>query len=230
MIYVGIDLHRKNAQMAAVGECGKILMNRKIPHTREAIRYEALHLPKHAKYVIESSSVWEGTYRYMTEELGLNVIVSNPYMTLLIAKSKKTDKVDAAVLADMLRGDFISQCCVPDRETSSARKVVRHRHSLVEKRTSHRNSIHGILLQMSFKPGAAVPFTPVWLARVRRIGDYRIDDHLMQISSLNKSIIKADVRISGMAKDTPRHDPQLRIGPSMPIILQMRAPKHATFV
>ena len=28
----------------------------------------------------------------------------------------------------------------------------------------------------------------------------------------------------------PRHDPQLRIGPSMPIILQMCAPKHATFV
>ena len=27
-----------------------------------------------------------------------------------------------------------------------------------------------------------------------------------------------------------RHDPQLRIGPSMPIILQMYAPKHATFV
>ena len=204
MVYVGIDLHKKNAQIAAADERGKILMNRKIPHTREAIRYETLHLPKHAKYVIESSSVWEGTYCYMTEELGLNVIVSNPYMTLLIAKSKKkTDKVDAAVLADMLRGDFISQCYVPDRETSSARKVVRHRHSLVEKRTSHKNSIHGILLQMSFKLRAAVPFTPVWLARVRRIGDYRIDDHLMQISSLNESIIKSDVKIADMAKDNP---------------------------
>ena len=73
---------------------------------------------------------------------------------------------------------------------------------LVEKRTSHKNSIHGILLQMSFKPGAAVPFTPVWLARVRQI-DYRIDDHPMQISSLNESIIKSDVPIAGMAKDNP---------------------------
>ena len=32
------------------------------------------------------------------------------------------------------------------------------------------------------------------------------------------------------SKDKQRHDPQLRIGPSMPIILQMCAPKHATFV
>ena len=204
MVYVGIGLHKKNAQIAAADEREKILMNRKIPHTREAIRYEALHLPKHARYVIESSSVWEDTYRYMTEELGLDVIVSNPYMTLLIAKSKKkTDKVDAAVLADMLRGDFISQCYVPDRKTSDERKAVRHRHKLVGKRTDHKNAIHGILLQMSFKPGAAVPFTPVWLARVRRVGDYRIDDHLMQIRSLNESIIKSDVRIAGMAKDNP---------------------------
>ena len=137
----------------------------------------------------------------MAGELGLDVVVSNPYMTLLIAKSKKkTDRVDAAVLADMLRGDFISQCYVPDRKTSDERKAVRHRHKLVGKRTDHKNAIHWILLQMSFKPGAAAPFSPVWLASVRRIGDYRIDDHLMQIRSLNESIIKADV-IASMAKD-----------------------------
>ena len=204
MVYVGIDLHKKNTQIAAADERGKILMNKKIPHTREAIRYEALHLPKHARYVIESSSVWEGTYRYMTKELGLDVIVSNLCMTLLTAKSKKkTDKVDAAVLADMLRGAFISQCYVPDRRTSDERKAVRHRHKLVGKRPDHKNAIHGILLQISFESGAAVPFTPVWLTRVRRIGDYRIDDHLMQIRSLNESIIKSDVRIAGMAKDNP---------------------------
>ena len=74
---------------------------------------EVDRLPKHAKYVIESSSVWEETYRYMTEDLNLDVILSNPYTTLLIARSKKkTDKVDAAVLADLLRGDYISPCYV----------------------------------------------------------------------------------------------------------------------
>ena len=36
--------------------------------------------------------------------------------------------------------------------------------------------------------------------------------------------------ITGGSVTDLRHDPQLRIGPSMPIILQMRAPKHATFV
>ena len=97
--YVGIDLHKRNAQIAAADERGKALTNRNTPHTRETIRYGAIYLPKRTKYVIEFSSVWESMYHYMTEELGLNVIVSNPYMMLLIAKSKKTDKVDVVVLA-----------------------------------------------------------------------------------------------------------------------------------
>ena len=53
MIYVGIDLHKKNVQIAVVDERGKILTNRKILYTRESIRYEASHLPKHARYTAE---------------------------------------------------------------------------------------------------------------------------------------------------------------------------------
>ena len=36
-------------------------------------------LPDHVKYILESSSVWEGSYRLMTEESGLDVTLSNPY-------------------------------------------------------------------------------------------------------------------------------------------------------
>ena len=117
------------------------------------------HLPTHAKYAMESSSVWEGSYRLMTEEMGLDVTLSNPYTTLLIAKSKKkTDKVDVVVLADMHRGGYIASCYVPDVKTSDERKLVRHRSGLVRRRTSCKNSIHGILLQSNF-PAKAAPFS-----------------------------------------------------------------------
>ena len=49
---------------------------------------------------MESSSVWYGTYRFLTDELGYkNVTLSNPYLTKAIAASKKTDKIDARILA-----------------------------------------------------------------------------------------------------------------------------------
>ena len=204
MIYVGMDLHKLTAQIAAMDKGGNVLFNRKIQHTLEAIEMEVDRLPKHAKYVIESSSVWEETYRYMTEDLNLDVILSNPYTTLLIAKSKKkTDKVDAAVLADLLRGDYISPCYVPDRKTSDERKAVRHRDNLVRKRTSYKNMVHGILLQLNFKTHGTKPFSPKWLARVGQIDDYRIKEYFRQIEHHRDAIIQADVRVARMVRDNP---------------------------
>ena len=108
MMYVGLDLHKNSIQMAAVDQKGTLLCNYKFRHTRGAVDSEISQMPKNAKYVIESSSVWKDTFHFMRDELGLDVILSNPYTTKLIAESKKkTDKVDAAILADMLRGGYI---------------------------------------------------------------------------------------------------------------------------
>ena len=133
-------------------------MNKKIQNMREALTGEASKIPSNFKYVIESSSVWEEVYRYMRNELGLDVMLSDPYKTRLIAESKKkTDKVDTLILADMLRGDYVAECYVPEGRTAGERKLVRYRRMLVKSRTRERNLIHGILLQMSVGPGAA-PF------------------------------------------------------------------------
>ncbi|MDI1495136.1 MAG: Transposase [Cenarchaeum symbiont of Oopsacas minuta] len=60
------------------------------------------------KIVMESSSVWHGLFRYMTDRLDLDVVLLNPYQIKAIAAStKKTDKVDAQILANLLRGGYI---------------------------------------------------------------------------------------------------------------------------
>ena len=55
---------------------------------------------------MESSSVWKAPFFHVRDKLGLHVELTNPYTTKLIAESKKTDKVDARVLADMGRGGY----------------------------------------------------------------------------------------------------------------------------
>ncbi len=76
---------------------------------------------------MESSSVWYGTYRFLTDELGYkNVTLSNPYLTKAIAASKKTGKIDAMILArSFARG---IHCNMPyskqkDSKTSPAGKI-----------------------------------------------------------------------------------------------------------
>ena len=118
MVYVGLVLHKKSIQIAVVDNLGTELINKKIQNTREALVREVSKIPDSAKYVIESSSVWEEVYRHMRDKLGLNVVLSDPYKTRLIAESKKTDKVDALILSDMLRGGYIAECYVPERSTA----------------------------------------------------------------------------------------------------------------
>ena len=76
MAYVGLDLHKKSIQIAVVDDSGTELINKKIQNTREALVREVSKIPDSAKYVIESSSVWEEIYRHMRDKLGLNVVLS----------------------------------------------------------------------------------------------------------------------------------------------------------
>ena len=68
-MFVGLDVHKETVQMAAVDTAGELLFNKKIKNTFPDIAKATAKLPKKAKYVMESSSVWYGLYRYMSDEL-----------------------------------------------------------------------------------------------------------------------------------------------------------------
>ena len=131
------------------------------------IEQEFSAFPKNAKYVLESSSVWYGVYRKLVGDLGLDVILSNPYLTRLIAKSKKkTDRFDAHALADLLRGGCIHASYVLPPKTVEEKQVIRFRTGMVQVRTKIKNMIHGILLLESIKiPGRT--FTPAFNRALR---------------------------------------------------------------
>ena len=148
IMYVGIDLHKQFLQVAVMNNKGRVTRNVKVKNTQEAIKQAFRKIPLSAKVVMESSSVWYGVYRFMTDELGYDVVLSNPYLTKAIAASKKkTDKIDVKILADLLRGGYIATCFVPNEKIVKERQLVRYRRKLIQWRTSAKNYIHGILLQ-----------------------------------------------------------------------------------
>ena len=187
--FIGIDLHKKFLQVAAVDEAGMLLMNKKIDNDFDIIEREFSALSKDAKYVLESSSVWYGVYRKLTVDLGLDVVLSNPYLTRLMAASKKkTDRFDARALADLLRGGFIHTCYVSPPSTVDEKQTIRFRTRMVQTRTRMKNMIHAILLQESIKiPGES--FSPAFVRTLHGLHDWRIDEYLSTIDSLNERIV-----------------------------------------
>ena len=199
-IFVGIDLHKVFLQVAVVNDDGELLRNQRVENDTGSIKTEFSKYPKDAKYVLESSSVWYGVYRFLTDSLNLDVVLSNPYQTRLIAESKKkTDKVDAKILADMLRGGYIATCYVPNAEITEERQLVRHRAKLVREKARFKNLVHAILLQNAIKI-KGVPFSSRYNQQLYALKDWRIDSHLKTISFLNDMILSTDVRITQAVK------------------------------
>ena len=193
--YVGIDLHKKTLQVEVQDSKGNVLSNKKIRNTAMSIRREFACIPRDARCVIESSSVWYEVFRFIRDDLGYEMILSNPAQTKAIAASKKkTDKVDAHILADLLRGGYIAVSHVPDKKIIESRQMVRYRHDKVEQRTQCKNVIHGILLQDAITiPGST--FSNAYTRALHGLNDYRIEGNLKIIDSINDVLYKINAQI-----------------------------------
>lgn len=134
-MYIGMDLHKNHIQVAAIDKKGQLLYNSKIDNNKESLEKFFGNTDRGAKVVMVSSSVWCDTYHSM-ESIGFNTILSNPIKTKAIASARiKTDRIDAKVLAELLRADLIPACYIPPKEIMQLRQLVRHREFLVRQRT-----------------------------------------------------------------------------------------------
>ena len=102
------------------------------------------------------------------------VVVSNPLATKAIAQAKvKTDKVDACVLAQLLRCDFLPRVWQPDEATRLLRELCRRRSALTGQRTKLRNRIHSALAMRLIVPDRERLFSDEGLEWLRAV---QLDD------------------------------------------------------
>jgi transposase len=141
---IGLDVHREFAQVA-VWEDGKVRQAGQVVITGEALRVFADSLGPEDEVAIEATCNTHAIVRTI-EPLVARVIVSNPMKTRAIAEAKvKTDKVDAAVLAELLAADFLPSVWVADEGTQALRRQVARRAQLVRQRTRLKNQVQAIL-------------------------------------------------------------------------------------
>src|SRR5262249_52923818 len=80
------------------------------------------------------------------EDYGFARHLVNPLQCKAIASARlKNDKVDAAILAQLLRADLLPEAWIAPPPVRQLRAMLRHRAQLVRLRTLLRNRIHAIL-------------------------------------------------------------------------------------
>jgi transposase len=145
--FIGIDYHKKysvyHAIDAAGGELGKGRIEHHSPHDFATL----VKRWPNARVVFEASMNWHWLYEVLEQSMpSERITLANAYKTRIIAEAQvKTDKIDARILALLLRAGLVSSVHIPCKETRQRKEVLRQRCFFVRQRTMLRNRIHRLL-------------------------------------------------------------------------------------
>src|SRR2546430_288424 len=144
-VYVGIDVHRKRSQVAVVTGDGQVQLNRNVVNGQETILRLIGGLPAGTPVAFEAAYGW-GWLVELLEDYGFAPHLVHPLRCKAIASARlKNDKVDAAILGQLLRADLLPEAWIAPPAVRQLRALLRHRVQLVRLRTLLRNRIHAVL-------------------------------------------------------------------------------------
>lgn len=144
--FVGLDVHKRQITAVILDAQGKKLATRTFELTGHRLEtFARVTLRPTDRVALEATTNCWAVTRVLEPHVA-EVVVSNPLATKAIALAKvKTDKVDAQVLAQLLRCGYLPSVWHPDPATRRLRELTGRRAGLVSQRTALRNRIHSVL-------------------------------------------------------------------------------------
>jgi transposase len=203
-VYVGIDVHRKRSQVAVIDQSGEVLVNRNVPNGVEPILKVIGDLPPGTPAAFEAA-FGTGWLVELLERYGFEPHLVHPLRCKAIASARlKNDKVDAEILAQLLRADLLPEAWIAPPAVRQLRALLRHRVRLVRLRTLLRNRIHAVLADHGHDRPAGVWSGPGrdWLASLELPAASRevVDDGLALIDAVEVRIDRLDGEIRQRAR------------------------------
>jgi transposase len=203
--FVGIDIGKWKCRAAIMNQEGAILDEFTFTNNHEGIEDLTSKLALTDRVVMESTgSVWTNLYNHL-DERHIPVALANPLKTKAIASAKiKSDKVDARILAHLLRSNLIAESYVPTKPLREIRTLVRHRIAIVKIRTMVKNEVHALIDQHGF----TCPYTDLfgkggleWLKGLElpALDRLILNNHLTHLESLNQQTEQVDGEIHSRA-------------------------------
>lgn len=151
--FVGIDLHKDVSQMAVLRESrspSQLRMANDVVTVERALK----KLPKGSKIALEAMGSWWWMVD-LAQKTGHEVFLSHPKQTKAIASARlKSDKVDALMLAKLLKADLLPTVWIPPENQRHVRELLTHRARLVRQRTAVINELRAVYAKRNIDPQA----------------------------------------------------------------------------
>jgi transposase len=144
-MYYGLDVHKDFIQVCRLSLDGKQRQDFQIPATAEAIEAFARTLTREDQVALEVTFHTWAIHHLLAAHAGRVVPVNATEVRAIAWARVKTDKVDAHILAQLLRADFLPAVQMPSAETWALRQLVSQRRLILKQQTATKNTIHGLL-------------------------------------------------------------------------------------
>lgn len=208
MWHVGVDLHRKTVVIAAVHDSGEV---------RPPVRWENWQTDEIAqtfrafgefRAVVEAT----GTYRWLYEllrPLGTVLLAHPQSLRAMVVRRSKTDKLDAQLLANLLRINQIPLAYIPPDEFQMLRDLTRHRARMARGLATVKTSLRALLARHNVQPLYKYPFGPrglYWFTKLDFgfVDNGARDELLARFAHFTTEIDRADARMKDLQPSYPQ--------------------------
>ena len=145
--YVGLDVHKKTVACCVKTAEGRIVQEETVKSTRKDLVAWAQSLDRPWVGAMEATLFTGWIYDTLAPH-ARSLRVGHPAMMRAIAASKKkSDRLDAGKIADLVRCDLLPECYMAPRELRDLRRELRWRNFLVSVATRLKNKSAGLLME-----------------------------------------------------------------------------------
>lgn len=216
MKFVGVDLHKhviKLCVMAVVQGKRNVVLRKGFACSEIAeIRtfFEALG---RFQVVVEATAAYEWFF-LLIEDIADRLVLAHPKKLRVIAEStRKTDKIDAEVLATFLALDMIPEAYRPSPRVQQHRVLVRHRHwlqgriSAIKCKIRHKAAMYNADIAEMFQRRGQTHLARLAMNDADR---YEVNALLDQLALLTNQLSAADRQLCGFAESASASEREAR--------------------
>jgi transposase len=145
--YIGFDVHKKTVSFCVKTASGEIVQEGRTLARRDVLRMWAAAQPGPWQGALEATlfSAWiYDTLKPYAQQLHMG---HPARMKAICAGKKKSDRLDARTLADLLRCNLFPDCYVLSPEMRDLRRLLRYRHLVVTQSVRLQNKMAGLLME-----------------------------------------------------------------------------------
>ena len=146
--YVGLDVHKKTISYCVKESDGTVVEEGRLRATRRAVLSWAQSMKVPWAGAMEATMFTGWVYDTLLP-YAEDLQVGHSFMLrAIVASKKKSDRVDARKLADLLRCNLFPVCYMAPQKLRDLRRVLRYRNLLVQEATRMKNKAAGLLMEV----------------------------------------------------------------------------------